>query len=124
MGIKLFGSSSDARYCRASCDAVPSTAPPVPSGNPDPAKFEVIDTLGIGDYLIVEIRYPDCKNYEGRKIMVYKGTDWESLKKQKLIDPHFSDHPKFRSPIARFEPTDSGWRMAEIFVKAMVERKK
>jgi hypothetical protein len=48
---------------------------------------------------------------------VYKGIQGgiEALKCQKIIDPHFSDNKNFYSPIARFVPTDDGWRMAEAF---------
>ena len=41
-------------------------------GGPQPRRFNIIDTLSIGKYLIVTINYPDCKNYEGNKILVYE----------------------------------------------------
>jgi hypothetical protein len=68
----------------------------------------------------VEIRYPDCKNYEGKKIMVYEKTNITQLVSQRKIDPHFSNHPNFRSPVARFEPTPKGWDMAKVFCAAML----
>jgi len=89
----------------------------VPPGNPDPANYKIIDTLTVGNILIADIQYPDCKNYEGRKILVFEGVTAKSLRGQKLIDPHFSKNSKYLSPIARFEPTDRGWKMAESFAK-------
>ena len=65
-----------------------------------------------GKNLVVELKYPDCTNYEGRKIMVYKNLTISKLLGAKLVDPHFAKGGKFRSPIARFEPTEDGWKLA------------
>ena len=85
--------------------------------NPDPANYEILEDWACGDiceeyYLVVRIKYPDCINYEGEKILVYKDITLEELRNQKLIDPHFSDKKRFTSPIARFVPTQEGWNMA------------
>jgi len=112
MGISVLGRNSDAKYPRVYDEVVD----PLP-GNPNPAKYRIIDTLTIGNILIVEIEYPDCKNYEGRKILVYEGISATQLREQKLIDPHFSKNKKYASPIVRFEPTERGWKMAESFAK-------
>ena len=89
--------------------AVPGTPS---SSNPNPSNYEILDSRQIGPYLIVKIKYPDCTNYEGIKILVFKGCTLGTLQLQKLIDPHFSENKEFHSPIARFEPTDAGWDMA------------
>ena len=115
MGIRLFSRS---RYPEESYKAEE-----IPPGNPDPAKYKIIDTLTVGHILIVEIVYPDCKNYEGKKILVYENMTADQLRKQKYIDPHFSKNAKYKSPIARFEPTDRGWRMAESFAKMWMMKK-
>lgn len=83
-----------------------------PNSNPNPANYEIIDHTQVGDFLILKIRYPDCTNYEGVKILVYHKVSPIDLLKQKLIDPHFFKHEKFKSPIARFVPTIEGWNMA------------
>jgi hypothetical protein len=93
------------------------TQPVQPEGDPNPVKYEVIKSELIssckGVALIVFINYPDCKNYEGNKILLYEDTTLYDLYEQGSIDPHFSDNKDFRSPIARFEPTDRGWDMAK-----------
>ena len=89
--------------------------------NPNPTNWKIIKHLQIGDVLIVKIQYPDCINYEGNKILVYENTNIKSLKKQTKIDPHFSENKKYKSPLARFEPTDHGWNMAEKFAKSLNE---
>jgi hypothetical protein len=104
VGIKLFSS--------ATYEGPPPAAP-----NPDPAVWEVVEARQIGRTLIVSVRYPGCTNYEGVKLLVYENVTLEQLKAQKLIDPHFSDDPKFVSPIARFVPTPRGWRMANEFAR-------
>jgi len=79
--------------------------------NPNPANYTIVRSLVINGYLIIEIKYHDCTNYEGRKIMLYDSTLVELIN-QKLIDPHFSNNKKYISPIARFEPTKRGWKLA------------
>lgn len=92
--------------------------------NPDPSNYviELHKEYNDGLYLIVMIRYLDCKNYEGRKVLVFQDCKFDDLKKQKLIDPHFSDDKTFYSPIARFEPTDEGLRNAHVFVEALLKQ--
>lgn len=70
-----------------------------------------------GRYLLVKIHYPDCKNYEGNKILLYKNCNIDQLLRQKSIDPHFSENKEFHSPIARFEPTDAGWKMGMMIIE-------
>lgn len=87
-------------------------------GNPDPSNYCILRSLKIGNYLILEIKYHDCTNYEGRKVLVFNGVSLDKLlRHQKLIDPHFSSNPNFYSPIARFVPTEEGWEMAFKFAK-------
>ena len=80
--------------------------------NPKSDNYEIKQHLQLGVYLIIKIRYLDCTNYEGNKILVFKNCTLKKLLKQKLIDPHFSNNKKFHSPIARFEPTKTGWSLA------------
>ena len=89
--------------------------------NPRPDNYSVIKHKMINGYLVIEILYHDCINYEGRKIMVYE-CSYSELMKQKFIDPHFCDNKKYISPIARFEPTSRGWNHAEKFVLSLNER--
>jgi len=79
--------------------------------NPDPNRYEIVRFLERGSLLIIEIRYLDCTNYEGRKILLYE-CSLVDLVNQKQIDPHFCEDSKWISPIARFEPTDRGWNLA------------
>lgn len=94
-----------------------------PPGNPNPENYKVLRSLQLGKYLIVIIQYPDCKNYEGKKIMVYE-SDIETLLAQKKIDPHFSNNTNFKSPIARFVPNYSGWNMAKILCVSLTADEK
>lgn len=84
--------------------------------NPNPNRYKIIKSLSLtnkkDNYLILSINYPDCTNYEGNKILVFKNTSMKQLSIQKLIDPHFSNNNKYISPIARFRPDTEGWNMA------------
>jgi hypothetical protein len=71
--------------------------------------------MSIGNLLILEIEYPDCTNYEGRKLLVFENVTVNDLIKQRSIDPHFSENKKYISPIARFRPNEEGWKDAVSF---------
>jgi hypothetical protein len=89
--------------------------------NPRPDNYEIIRSTKLGKFLVIEIKYLDCINYEGKKILVFENCSVAALKKQQLIDPHFSENKKFISPIARFEPTNKGWDMALKLIRSMTE---
>jgi len=80
--------------------------------NPKPDNYKILKLQQIGNHLIIKIKYLDCVNYEGVKVLVFENCKLTDLTKQKLIDPHFSENKKFKSPIARFEPTEKGWKLA------------
>ena len=106
MGFRWFSSSSKLD------DPQQNQRIPCFDANPDPDNYQIVRHEQIGDYLLVKILYPNCTNYEGNKILVFKGIDINALRKQRQIDPHFSDKGIYHHPIARFIPTDEGWRMA------------
>lgn len=87
--------------------------------NPDPNKYSIKRVQKHGDFLIIRVNYPDCTNFEGNKIMVYKGCTIVDLVEQGTIDPHFSQNPDFFSPIARFKPDEEGWKLAEALVESL-----
>jgi hypothetical protein len=94
--------------------------------NPDPKKWKIIKYQHFGyngDFLVVEMNYPDCTNYEGNKILLYENVTINQLKGQRYIDPHFSTEGIYKSPIARFIPTDRGWNMAKSLAEAMSQAK-
>lgn len=112
MGVAkiLSGSSYDGLYKTVLCF------------NPDPRNYVIKFYRKIGDFLAVLINYPDCKNYEGNKVLVFENIDLMDLQKQGTIDPHFSNSKRYHTPIARFEPTKRGWEMARTFCFALKER--
>ena len=86
---------------------------------PNPNIFEIINIAEIGNHLLVEIKYPNCNNFEGNKILLYLGLNAEQFKKFKTIDPHFSDNENYKSPFARFRPTQQGWCSALEFARTL-----
>jgi hypothetical protein len=91
------------------------------NNNPDPNRYQIKNDIQKNEYLIVAIKYDNCINYEGEKVLVFKDCTLQQLKKQKFIDPHFSSNKLYHSPIARFEPTETGWSNAEKFINLLVE---
>lgn len=78
--------------------------------NPDPANFEILKTVQVGNAVCATIRYPDCTNFEGKKICVYANTTEKELLARTNLDPHFTKGDE--SPIARFKPTKKGTALA------------
>jgi hypothetical protein len=79
---------------------------------PDPYNFRIVRGEENGNWVVIEVHYPDCNNYEGLKILLYRGIPLTKLRAQKRLDPHFCDHKGCISPFARFEPTEEGWAAA------------
>lgn len=109
MGLRLFSSSSYEKQ------------EPQVTGNPNPGRFRIDRHEEIGNYIVLLVVYPDCTNYEGKKVMVFKDLKWNQVSKFKHIDPHFSNNKEFMSPIARFEPTMIGWAHAKMFCKMLTD---
>lgn len=90
-----------------------TTATPEVFVDPVPQDAVVIQEVEAGDYLVVLVRYKTCINYQGLKCIVYKGL--KTVKDLKSLDPHFrafgvrGEGPR---PVARFEPTEEGFKMA------------
>lgn len=126
MGLSPFSSSSGdnksvslfSKWCKSASRLTNNTVESLP--NPKPDNYKIIKIRSMSPYLLIKIKYLDCTNYEGIKILLFKSTLTSILKANNgLIDPHFCDNSKFISPIARFEPTKEGWINAIKFVKTI-----
>lgn len=78
-------------------------------GNPDPSRWKIKRSVCIGHNVLVEVNYPDCTNYEGNKIILYRNCTVDLIKSQQKLDPHFVREKYLVKPFARFEPTEEGW---------------
>jgi len=111
MGVmKLF--SSDSRDCPGTERVIEKMIRV--NSTPDPTKFTVKRKEVIRGYPILLINYPDVKNYEGNKILMFPKF-FDVGENTRRIDPHFFTNGD--SPIARFEPTKFGWEMARILAE-------
>lgn len=86
--------------------------------NPNPKNFKILKLLEI-ENTYVEVLYPDARNYEGRKILVYAGQVAQDIMNAKELDPHFSADNKL-TPIARFKPDAIGEWMAVQIAKGRI----
>lgn len=82
-----------------------TTAPP----NPNPLNFKIERVKQMGIYLGALVYYPDCTNFEGKKIIVLKGVTETELRNMRQLDPHFLEAGPI---IARFRPDAQGWENA------------
>lgn len=79
---------------------------PVLSTNPNPDEFKVTLCKQIGSLYLSVVHYPNCTNYEGKKILLTR-FDPRTFKR---LDPHFSRmYINNAGLIARFVPTEYGW---------------
>lgn len=83
--------------------------------NPDPSQWELADVQQFDRAYVLQVRYKNCNNYEGMKIMVYKGQYTHSP--DSPLDPHFADTGD--SPVARFRPDMQGAVWAVNFAKSL-----
>ena len=102
MGLNIGFSSSKSSCCG---NVQPDTR--IDNPNPDPKKFDILNvTKGYNKYFMY-VNYPNCKNFEGNKILVFTG-QYDPKKfegKNAELDPHFCEHNDL---IARFRPTREG----------------
>lgn len=91
--------------------------------NPDPENYDIVRWEEFGGYTIVNLKYHDCVNYDGNKILVFE-CSIKDLIRQKKIDPHFLENEDYLFPIARFVPTDEGWAHACRYVDGLIVSKK
>jgi hypothetical protein len=98
-------------------NGVENLVPKVNLPNPNPHNYTIIRDLErviyvknevVDRFLLIEVEYHDCNNYEGRKIMIFN-CGLQDLLDQGWIDPHFTDNDSCISPIVRIIPTDNGW---------------
>ena len=93
-------------------------------GNPDPKNCTIEELYPNCNFTAMIIRYHDCTNYEGKKILVYNISAEEIRNytgRGYGLDPHFCEHVECLSPIARFEPTTRGWKWAKELVDRLNE---
>lgn len=90
--------------------------------NPNPGMFTIKRMESYRNdsdvYLVAEINYTGCTNYEGNKVCVFKGISREELQAMKYLDPHFAESAS--APIARFRPDADGWKNAKAFAKMLL----
>lgn len=86
--------------------------------DPNPTKFIIRMYNEQNGNLAILVKYPNCKNYEGEKVIVYRNTTWEQVRNLKELDPHFTKKTVIK-PFARFEPTTEGWLKAVELLNAL-----
>ena len=91
MGIKKISS------CTSDCCDLP---------NPNPKRFVIEDIYTYTRCHVLVVKYPDCTNFEGKKILLVKG----EFRLKDELDPHFCEDNNI---IARFRPTDMGLKLAQ-----------
>jgi len=98
MGLSPFSSCGTNYY-----PAEKNTPPP----NPDPSRWVLLEKIQYNNAYVLLVRYLDCTNFEGVKVMVFPG----QYRPRNTMDPHFSKDEL--SPIARFRPDKKGIEMAK-----------
>lgn len=111
MGLSLFGRS----FGKTAATYEQQKVSPY---DPNPGRFEIIDHFECNGNLVISINYPNCINYEGNKIILFRNKKYLEIKNLKEIDPHFTEKSE-TSPFARFEPTRKGWYNACLMARLL-----
>jgi len=82
---------------------------------PNPTNWEMQGKWEYAHGYILLVKYYGCTNFDGLKLMVYKGRYIPRYS----LDPHFSESDD--SPFARFVPTQEGWDMAGCLANSFKE---
>lgn len=78
---------------------------------PDPYKFTIKTKEYVKGNTIILANYDGCTTFGGDKLILMRGLVGD----RETLDPHFiEDHPV----IARFIPTEQGWKLARLCAKA------
>lgn len=80
---------------------------------PNPREFKILKVQQFSGAHVIHAHYDGCTNFEGKKIMVFFG----KYQKTDSLDPHFSQ--SWKSPVARFAPTELGIALAEACAKTI-----
>lgn len=78
---------------------------------PNPSMYKIVATECFQNSTLIVAKYTGCTNFEGKKIMVFRGNFIPSGD----LDPHFSNESD--SPLARFKPTEEGLSLAREFAE-------
>jgi hypothetical protein len=95
-----------------SCGTNP-TNPEAKAPNPNPGSWKLLQLGLVANGYVLKVKYEGCTNFEGVKIMVFKGL----YKPVKYLDPHFANNSS--APVARFKPTKEGWQQAMDFAATL-----
>ncbi len=101
MGIRVISTSANT--------SSGNTTPQPPE--PDPKQFEILDIEEVNGWSIARVHYPACTTYNGNKVMVF-ACDPDRVRKESILDPHFLEREDRLSPVARFEYTKRGLKLA------------
>lgn len=87
------------------------------SGVPDMSKYTILEWVDIGGYCLLKIKYHNCTNYNGVKLLLYPWNYGILQSQGCTFDPHFN--AMGMSPFARFEPTSFAWDRAIMFAEML-----
>jgi hypothetical protein len=106
---------------KSSCSVLERPHQNIQPPDPNPREFSIANVEVVGNALVCAVIYPNCTTYEGRKVLVFAGVSERRIRTTRLLDPHFSDVVMEGTivPVARFEPTARGWRLARICAAAI-----
>lgn len=86
--------------------------------DPNPARFSIVRTQGMGLFTVALINYPDATPYNGNKVLVFNLIE-NQVRNMKVIDPHFTGVSP--EPLARFRGDAQGWELACILVANLLD---
>jgi hypothetical protein len=111
MGLSFISHFSDSKPLTKAFVSPSRSLPP----NPNPFRYRVKKRKVVNGNLILLVHYPDCTTFSGMKLLLLRGANYTKGN----LDPHIlgNNHPV----IARFEPNEVGWGLAEACAEKLVD---
>ena len=80
--------------------------------------FTVLERKEIPPFLVARLKFSECHNFNGEKIIVWEGAEIDPIRGRVIIDPQFREGANI---VAMFEPTQRGWAYALKFCEGCSE---
>lgn len=82
--------------------------------------YKVLNCFVKGEWTVLKLNFPNCKSYNGDKLILLKGFKLSELDPKKF-DPHFLPENKI---FARFLPTQEGMEAALDYIEYQINKKR
>lgn len=116
--FKMFSGGSKSTPCYTPAPTIINNIVVQNNNNPDPSNFRIEALVEQNGHCLLSVKYPNCTNFKGTKVLLVKATKKRILG-LKVLDPHFLEEGSNIEVLARFRPTKQGWELGLSVLKSL-----